>query len=78
MSLLADGSLRIELIYTQTGTVQCPGGQHAGSPATEIRVTHIPTGLIAQCGACRSQHKNKAIAIEMIEAALTSKWANEL
>ena len=65
--MLLDVDLKIEGIYTETGTTERPGGQHVGMPATEIRVTHIPTGLIAQCGWHRTQHKNKAVAISMIE-----------
>jgi protein subunit release factor A len=79
MSDLIDPTmLVVEVIYLQTGTTEMPGGQHAGTPASSIRVTHIPSGVMAQCGACRSQHKNKTIAIGMIEAALTGKFANEL
>ena len=70
--------LKIEIIYRGTGTTEMPGGQHAGTPASDIRVTHIPSGVFAQVGVSRSQHKNKIIAVEMIEAALTSKFANEL
>ena len=61
---------KIEMIYEQTGTAQLPGGQHTGTPAAAIRVTHIPTGIMAQCGEERSQHKNKQIALEMVEWAL--------
>lgn len=64
--------LKVELIYRQTGTTQSPGGQHAGVPVTDIRITHIPTGLIAQCGEMRSQHKNKQVALEMLEWGLIS------
>ena len=63
---------RIETIYTQTGTTQYPGGQHAGSPATEVRVTHVDTGIMAQCGFHRSPRRNKAVAMEMIEWALVT------
>ena len=70
--------LKIELIYRETGTTEMPGGQHAGTPASDIRVTHFPSGIFAQVGVSRSQNKNRLIAIEMIEAALTCKFANEL
>lgn len=46
------------------------GGQHVGITSTPIRVTHIPTGIIAQVH-CRSQHKSRLFAIRMIEAILT-------
>ena len=71
--MIPDGEIKIELIYRQTGTTESPGGQHAGSPATDVRVTHLPTEIFAQVGCSRSQHRNKEIAIEMIEAALTSR-----
>lgn len=79
MTDLIDPSLlRVEVIYLQTGTTQCPGGQHAGTPATKIRVTHIPSEIVAECGVSRSNHKNKTIAMGMIEAALTGPYAKEL
>jgi protein subunit release factor A len=53
----------------------CPprhqGGQHAGS-ARGVKVTHIPSGLIAISEDCGSQHRNRSIAIAMIEGGLTS------
>lgn len=61
---------RVDVIYTQTGTTNRPGGQHAGSPATEIRVTHLPTCLMAQCGWHRSPHRNRLTAVQMIEWGL--------
>jgi protein subunit release factor A len=64
---------KIEVIYEQTGTTERPGGQHAGSPACSVRVTHIPTGIMAQCGIFSSQFRNKKTAIEMIEWALTNE-----
>lgn len=76
--MIPDEHLHVELIYRGTGTSTPPGGQHAGSPASDIRVTHLPSGIFAQCGVSRSQHKNKMIAVEMIEAALTCKWSNEI
>ena len=48
------------------------GGQHVGTDPCDIRVTHVPTGIIATCGFSNSQHRNRSIALEMIEAALTS------
>jgi protein subunit release factor A len=61
---------KVEVIYEQTGTSQYPGGQQAGIQASSIRVTHEPTGIMAQYGEERSQHKNKQIAMEMIEWGL--------
>lgn len=48
-----------------------PGGQHVGVYAG-VKVTHVPTGIVAEVNIGRSQMRNKQIAVEMIEAALTS------
>ena len=65
----------VERIYLQTGTTQRPGGQQAGIPATAVRITHEPTGTIAQFGECWSEHKKKMIAMSMIEFALIeARW----
>ncbi len=63
---------KIEKCYVQTGTTKRPGGQHAGTPATFIRVTHIPTGTVAEVGEMKSQFEQKRIAFGMIELALVN------
>jgi protein subunit release factor A len=47
------------------------GGQQVGSGPNGIKITHHPSGIVAIVDCERSQHKNKALAVEMIEAALT-------
>ena len=47
------------------------GGQHVGYTSAAVRVTHVPTGISATVE-MRSQHRSRQIAMEMIEAALTS------
>jgi protein subunit release factor A len=46
------------------------GGQRVGISYTDVKVTHLPTGIIAQCGYERFVHKNKQICMNMIEWAL--------
>jgi protein subunit release factor A len=46
------------------------GGQHVGTH-NAVKVTHTPSGLEVVVDVCRSQHRNKAIALEMIMAAIT-------
>ena len=62
--------LKIESLYSQTRTTERPGGQHAGSSPMFVRITHIPTYIVAECGFERSQFKNKKVAMAMIEMAL--------
>lgn len=51
------------------------GGQQVGACHTPVKVEHTPTGTVAICGHERSQHKNKIIAMDMIEYALVSlRW----
>jgi protein subunit release factor A len=47
------------------------GGQQVGSGPQGVKVTHLPTGVVACCDVGRSQHYNKVIALDMILAALT-------
>lgn len=39
----------------------------AFKPETEVKITYLPTGFAVRCKASRSQHRNKAIALEYIE-----------
>ncbi|HEY8395907.1 MAG TPA: peptide chain release factor 1 [Bacilli bacterium] len=72
-----DVELNMEDVRVDTYCSSGHGGQSVNTTKSAVRVTHIPTGIVATCQDGKSQHENKANALKVLKARIYEKMLEE-
>jgi peptide chain release factor 1 len=74
---IADVVLNPAELRVDTFRASGAGGQHVNKTDSAVRITHLPTGIVAECQDDRSQHKNRARALGILAARIKDKQISE-